>query len=277
MVIDGKKIAQRKLSKLKSEVKKKNLNLQLDILYIGKNTSSEIFIRNKIASAEKAGIKVKVHTFPTKVSEDTIRATCNNLNLDPNCTGYFFQLPIAKHLDEEKMVDLIAEEKDVDCLTSKNLGKILFEKGDSLKPAPVEAILSILRYLNVRLKSKVITIINDSNLIGKPLTTHLLTKDATVIVCNSSTKNLSQFTRKADIIITAAGKVNLITKTMIKKNSIVIDAGITRKDGKVVGDTDFENVSKVAKAITPVPGGVGPLTVICLLENVLKIYKKNNE
>ncbi|MBN2015287.1 bifunctional 5,10-methylenetetrahydrofolate dehydrogenase/5,10-methenyltetrahydrofolate cyclohydrolase [Candidatus Dojkabacteria bacterium] len=277
MVIKGDKLAKKKLSQLKQKVKKNGSKIQLDILYIGKSTASDIFIRNKRVAAESLGIKVNIHEFKKDIFHEIIRATCNNLNFNPNCTGYFFQLPIRKDLVEENVLDFIDPAKDVDGLTSTNLGRSIKNVKGALRPATVEAIISILNELKVRLKSKVVTIINDSNLIGKPLSTYLLGKGATVNVCNEFTKDLSSFTKEADIIVSAVGKANLVVEEMVKDKAIVIDAGITKVKGKTVGDVDFENVSKKAGAISPVPGGVGPLTVVCLLENLVKIYETNKE
>lgn len=273
MVINCTKLAKVKLRKIKEKIKKISLSLRLDILYIGNNPASKLFINSKKKTAEEIGIKINIHSFKQDVFFEIIKAICNNLNYDPNCTGYFVQLPIVPHLNDKNILDFIAPSKDVDCLTSTNLGKSFKGIVKSIKPATVEAIISILKYKKVRLKSKVITIINDSNLIGKPLAAYFLSKGATVIICNEFTKNLNEFTKSADILITAVGKAKLIKEDMVTNETIIIDAGITKHKGKTVGDVDFNPVSKKAKMITPVPHGIGPLTIACLFENLLKIYE----
>jgi len=277
MIINCSKIAKKKIREIKAKIRKKKMNLRLDIIYIGKNKASDIYIQNKTKVAKSIGVRVSLHKFKEDVSYEIINAVCNNLNFDPNCTGYFFQLPISKSLKDVNILDHIKSSKDVDCLTSKNLGQVLKNQADAIRPATVEAIIAILKDIKTALKSKHIVIVNDSNLIGKPLSVYLLNQGATVTVCNEFTKNLVSFTRQADIIITAAGKVNLIKEDMIKPQSIIIDAGISRSRGKVVGDTDFDNVGKKVKAITPVPNGVGPVTIAYLFDNLIKIYEKQSK
>lgn len=273
MVIKSKQISTKKLQELKEKVKKRKSNLQLEILYIEKNKASEIFIKEKVKIGKEIGVKVNVHTFKKDVLFEILKVTCNNLNFNPNTTGYLIQLPIEQRLLDQNILDSIDPSKDVDCLSSTNLGRALKNIKGAIRPATVEAILTILRKTRVRLKSKHITIINDSNLIGKPLSACLLSRGATVSVCNEFTKDISSFTQDANIIISATGQPNLIKSDMISKNCIIIDVGSSIKGGKVYGDVDFKNVSKKAKVITPVPGGVGPLTVACLFENLVNLHK----
>lgn len=277
MVVNGEKLAHRILRKIKEKLRRADLNLQLDMLYIEKNSASETFIRKKEEAAEKVGIKVNVHKLVKGKSKEVIKATCNRLNNDPNCTGFLVQLPINKSLDRDNILDLINPAKDVDCLSSLTLGRTLKGVRNAIRPATVEAIIHILNQLKVKLRSEVVTIVNDSNLIGKPLAAYLLSKGASVIICNEFTKNLANFTKQADILVTATGKAGLITADMVQKGSCIIDAGISKVKGKTVGDTDFNSVSKIAKVITPVPGGVGPLTVACLMQNLLKIYESQKK
>lgn len=271
MVIDGKKLASKLLHEIRQKVTKGKLSLRLDILYIEKSKPSEIFIRKKKEASESVGISVNIHTFPENVSIEIIKATCLNLNSDPNCTGYLIQLPIDHQFRKANTLDFLDPSKDVDCLSSLNLGRAIKGGEESIKPATVEAIIHILKHLKVQLKSKIVTIVNDSNLIGKPLAAYLLSKGSTVSICNGFTKDLALFTKQADILVTATGQVSLINASMIKKGAVVLDAGITQVKGKTFGDVDFSPVSRIAKSITPVPGGVGPLTVACLLQNLLKL------
>jgi len=273
MVIDCNKIYREKFDKIEAFIKKEKPKLRVDIIYIGKDKASDIYIKNKVLTSQKLGIKVNIHEYKNDTVREALTAICNNLNFDKNCTGYFFQLPIPSKLKETNILDLIASEKDVDCLTSENLGRVLKNIDNSIKPAPCEAIISIIKNQKIDLKSKRITIVNDSNLIGKPLSNYFLSQGSTVTICNEFTKDLSNFTREADILITATGKPNLITKKHVNKNMIIIDAGISRLNGKIVGDTDFLNVANIVQAVTPVPNGVGPLTIICLFENLIRLTR----
>ena len=217
-----------------------------------------------------------IHRFKKNVSAESIRATCNSLNVDPNCTGYFVQLPIPDKFIKGNVLDAILPDKDVDCLTSTNLGRVMKNRKDAIYPSVVEAMIFMLKEQKIRLKSKKVTIVNDSNLIGKPLAGYFLSKAATVTICNEFTKDLAGYTKEAEILVTAVGKANLITEDMVSKKAIVLDAGFSKVKRNVRGDVDFDAVSKKAKAITPVPGGVGPLNIACLLENLHKLYRENN-
>lgn len=250
-------------------------SINLHIIVTTEDPATEIYINNKKKMASKLGVNVQLHRFETEIENNRLLVTCNQLNNDPNCHGYFIQLPLAEKLDKSTILEYIAPHKDVDCLTSCNLGKILVNPKESIKPATVEAIIQILKKNRIRIKGRNTVIINHSNLIGKPLANYLSGRDGTITICNEFTKDLSQYTKKADLIVTAVGKANLIDGSMIKKDAIVIDAGISRQNGKVVGDTDYDSIKKKAKLATPVPGGVGPLTVIFLLDNLYRLYKQN--
>lgn len=272
MILNGKKIAKKKSNYLNQKISNFASALRLDIIYIGNNKSSEVFIGHKRKTAKKIGIHTKLHKFSENVKLDEIQTLCNELNNDKNCTGYFFQLPIQSKLNDQKVLELIDPEKDVDCLTSANLGKVA--KGiDTFAPATVEAIISIFERTGLDLESKRTVIINDSNLIGKPLSLKMLNRKATVSVCNKYTKNIKALTEKADIVISATGVAKLIKEDMVKHNSVLIDVGFSKKDGHVEGDIDFEAVKNKVKLITPVPSGVGPLTVVYLFENLVKLYE----
>ncbi|MDD3647066.1 MAG: bifunctional 5,10-methylenetetrahydrofolate dehydrogenase/5,10-methenyltetrahydrofolate cyclohydrolase [Candidatus Dojkabacteria bacterium] len=273
MVVNCNRIFKKKLREIKKSLKRCAPCPQLDIIYIKKNTASEIYIAKKTKVAQELGIKINTHTFKRNINPDNIIATCNSLNQDPNCTGYFIQLPIREEFHKAKVLDRISAIKDVDGLSSENLGKSI--KGDPLaiRPATVEAVIAVLRNLKIQSKSKKVTIINDSNLIGKPLAGYLLSRGATITICNEFTKDLKAHTKHADIVVTAVGKAGLIRADMISNNSVIIDVGITKVKGKITGDVDTKSVAKKAKAVTPVPNGIGPLTVICLFENLLKLRK----
>ncbi len=277
MIINCDKISKKKIREIKKRIRKNKMKLRLDIIYIGKNKASDLYIKNKMKIADSIGVRVNLHKFKKDVFFEIIKAVCNNLNFDPNCIGYFFQLPVPEHLAEQNILDYMKSSKDIDCLTSKSLGKVLKNQKNAIKPATVEAIIAILKEIKTSIKSKRISIVNDSNLIGKPLAMYLLGQGATVTICNEFTKNLEDLTKQADILITAVGKPKLIKEDMVKSDSIIIDAGISKSKGKVVGDTDFDKVRKKAKAITPVPKGVGPLTIAYLFDNLIKIYEKQSK
>ena len=274
MIINCSKIANKKIRDIKNKIKKNKIKLSLDIIYIGRNKASDIYMKNKIQVADSIGVRVNVHKFKKDVFYEIIKAVCNNLNFDPNCTGYFFQLPIPQSLQGKNILDHIKIVKDVDCLTSTNLGKVLKNQNNVIRPATIEAIIAILKEIKATLKSKHIAIVNDSNLIGKPLATYFLAQGATVTVCNEFTKDLRNLTKQADILVTAVGQANLIQEDMVKDKSIIIDAGISKSKGKTVGDVDFDKVSKKVKAITPVPKGVGLVTISYLFDNLIKLYEK---
>lgn len=262
---------------IKRRVSKNDSLLQLDIIYIGDNDASDIFINEKRKYGESIGVTVKIHHLKDTNSATDIKNLFTRLNTDPTCTGYLVQLPVKKKYLEHDMLDWISVKKDVDCLTSYNLGYAIKGKENALQPATVSAILTMLNSLKPSLASKKITIINDSNLIGKPLAAQLLQQKATVTICNKYTKELDRFTQHADVIITAAGVPGLITADMVQEESTVIDAGTTFKNGKIIGDVDSESLQAKVQTITPVPGGVGPLTVAILFQNLLTLYESQKQ
>lgn len=277
MVINGKRLAAKKISTLKKKIAKQKQKPQLDILYIEKNPASDLYIRKKEEVARELGVIVRTHTFGPDVPKQTLESTCRDLALNPNVSGYFIQLPMPKRLPKQELLDCINVKKDVDCLTSTSLGYTMTFAENIIRPATVQAIIDILKSIRLRLRSKKVTIVNDSTLIGKSLAMYFLQKGATVSICNEFTPDLKSFTKDAQILITATGKAGLITKDMIGKDAAIIDAGIARKGSKVVGDTDFGSMKNSVRAITPVPGGVGPVTVACLFENLLKLHEKHQK
>lgn len=275
MIINGKQIAKNKLDKIKALISQKNLLIQLDIILIGNDKSSKLFIQKKVEAGKNAGIKVVTHYFDENSPQESIIATCNKLNNNSNCNGFLVQLPIPKNFSKELILNSISNLKDVDCLSDLSLGKVISRPdSEKVRPATVNAIIEILKIQRTRLKGKLVAVINSSNLIGKPITAYLLKKGATVITCNSKTKNLKTITQMSDIIISATGKKHLILKEYVKKGALVIDCGTTFEGKKVFGDTDFTKIKEIASAVTPVPGGVGPITVACLFENLMILYKK---
>ncbi len=272
-ILSGKEASFSIRNKLKLKVS--NLNLKLVVIKIGEDISSEIYIKNKKKACEEVGIKFEKIIFNSTVKEKEVINKIKELNFDNSVTGIMLHLPISNHLDSRKIIDTIDFNKDVDGLTTKNIGK-LFNEGDAIIPCTAKGILSLLKYYNISLNDKNVCIIGRSNLVGKPLANIFTSLDATVSLCHSKTRDLESYTKKADIIISAVGKAQFLKKEMVKENSIIIDVGINMIDGKICGDVDFDSVKEKVSYITPVPGGVGIMTVTSLLENIYECYKMQN-
>ena len=274
MTLDGKTLSNKIKSDIGGKIKKYLLKPTLAVIQIGDDEASNIYINSKKKACENVGINFIHEKFSSNVSEQEIINKIIELNNDTYVNGILIQLPIPKKLNEHKLLNLINKNKDVDGLTDINMG-LLFKNNNNLIPCTPQGIMKILEEYNIDLIGKHAVIVGRSNLVGKPLAMLLLQKNVTVTICHSKTKDLGSFTKQADILISAVGKKHLITKDMVKENSVVIDVGINRVDGKLYGDVDFENVKDIVSYITPVPGGVGPMTVAMLLSNVLKNYEKN--
>lgn len=276
-IINGKILSEKILDNLQKEIKLLKVKPSLDIILIGKDPNSLLYIEKKTKKANTIGININIREFEKTVKEEEVAKAVRELNEDKNCNGYYIQLPLPKQINEQELYSLIDPKKDVDGLSPINQGKIL--QGDFTPPFPatVLAVIKILDSLNLNLESKNCVIVNHSNIIGKPLAAYLINQNATVTICNKYTLDLAAYTKNADILISATGVPHLINSEMVKEGCIVIDVGTGRLNGKICGDVDFENVKNKAKAITPVPGGVGPMTIACLLENVLKLYKEQNK
>ncbi|MBU4274525.1 bifunctional 5,10-methylenetetrahydrofolate dehydrogenase/5,10-methenyltetrahydrofolate cyclohydrolase [Patescibacteria group bacterium] len=271
-LLNGKKIAQEILGNLKKEIKKKNLKLKLVVVLVGDDQVSKIFVKQKEIACRKVGIKFSLLKLPNKTSFPILKKEIERTNKNPDVSGAIVQLPLPKHLREkdQEILNIILQDKDVDILSEKNLGK--FYTGNlSVLPPVVGAILHLLNSYKISVKSKDILLVGAGRLVGFPLAIWLLKQKATVSIINEFTEDAYNFLKKSDIIISGVGKPNLINGSMVKKGVIIIDAGTSLKQGKLIGDVDFKSVAKKAKFITPVPGGVGPLTVACLLENLVKL------
>ena len=272
-LLDGKKLSEKILTNLKKKVKKSKLHLRLAVIQVGENLVSQVFINQKKKACEKVGLKFKLYKFPAKIKDLEFKKEIKKIVQNPTNSGVIIQLPLPEKFFPEDFLNLIPEEKDIDVLSEHSLGK--FYQGTlRILPPTVNGILQLLKDYKVTLKGKNVVIVGAGRLVGFPLATQLLKEKATLSVLNEFTRDTPSFTKKADILVSAVGKPNLIKSKMVKKGVVVIDAGSSRKDGKVVGDVDFQSVAKKASYITPVPGGVGPLTVACLLENLVKLYKK---
>ncbi len=268
-IIDGKQLAKTIRDKVKSDVVKLTKKPRLAIVVVGKDKPSRTYVKRKREAAEYTGINFELHTYKDDISEKDLISEIKKIQSSDDVTGIIVQLPLPKHLDSATVINTIEPKKDVDCMTDINLGKLVMETNYLTPPTP-QAVITILESINTNVRGKNITIIGAGPLVGKPLTIMLLNKQATVTVCNIYTKNLKKKCKKADILISAVGKKDLIRGNMVKRGAIVIDTGIAFENKKMYGDAHFPEVSKRASYITPTPGGVGPITVALLLKNVVK-------
>jgi len=271
-LIDGKKIANNIRSNLKEDIKKYNLHPGLAIILIGNNEASEIYVRNKIIACEEVGIKGKVFKFSENSNENEIIECLKKCNNDRTIHGIIIQSPVPK-FNEEYLNSFISKEKDVDGFGIYNLGALASNQ-DAMIAATPAGIIKMLEYEQITLSGKHVVIIGRSKIVGRPLCLAMLNKDATVTVAHSKTENLKQMTKEADILVVAIGKPKFITKEYLKKDAIVIDVGINKLDNHTVGDVDFASVKDLVSYISPVPGGVGPMTIAMLLSNVVESSKK---
>lgn len=271
-LLNGRPLAAEILNGIKTKVEKLKDKPHIAIILVGEDKASKIFIGLKEKACKDLGILSTVFRFKDNEVENAVSGVIQKLNEDGTIHGILIQLPLPDQIDEINLLGEVSPEKDVDGLNPKNIGNLLLG-GEPLVPCTVGAIMEILADANIALEGKNVVIISRSNLIGKPLAMMLVKNSATVTICHSKTKNLADHTRAADVVITAAGVPNLITAEMIKPNTVVIDAGCAKKDGRMLGDVDFETVSKKVSAITPVPGGIGPLTVAMTMKNLIKCYE----
>ena len=273
-ILDGKKLRDKIFEDLKEKIDKMKKKPTLAVILVGENPASQIYVRNKKKTAEKLGINSLSIEYPADISEKELVAKIEELNNDKNVTAILVQLPLPKHINKNKVIDAILPQKDVDGLTPYNLGKLFSGEKPYVYPCTPKGILLLLDEYNIELDGKNIVVIGRSNLVGKPVAQMLLNRNATVTMCHSHTKNLSEITKTADIVVSAVGK-NVIGEKMLKSNCVVIDVGIFRdENGKLSGDVDFENVSKISAYISPVPGGVGPMTIASLMLNTVELAKK---
>lgn len=274
MILDGKTVAQQIKNSVKDYISEHNADVTLTIVQVEGNPASDIYVRNKIKACAEVGIKSNVIKLPAneETRDSKLAETLKNCKSD----GIMLQLPLPKGWDEDYYINLIPEDRDADCLTYKNLGRFYTSKTPYLSPCTVAGIMHLFNAYNIELNGKNATVIGRSNIVGRPLAHALEAADATVTLCHSKTANLRSHLKDADVIISAVGKPNFITSEMIdNKNAVIIDVGINRDAaGKLCGDVDFESLKDNCYAITPVPGGVGPLTVACLLLNTLKLHMK---
>ena len=276
ILIDVKSIVENKkifLKKKVNELKRNGIVPKLAVILANDLDASKIYVRKKREMCSELGVEEIEYMLDKDTTTEKVLDIINRLNEDDSVHGILVQLPVFKHLDERKILETISPKKDIDGFHPLNIGKLLMGKPEIVACTP-RGIMSIIESTGVDLTSKTAVVVGRSIIVGKPVSALLLNKNATVITCHSKTKNLKKYTKMADVLVVAAGVPHLITSDMVKKNAIVIDVGINRIDGKIIGDVDTENVLDVAKYVTPVPGGVGITTVVSLLENLIDMASK---
>lgn len=270
-VIDGKLVAKTIREDLKNKIAEAfesyGKKFKLSVVIAGEDPASEIYVRNKSKACEDVGIISETISLPTDVSQEKLELTVKNLVDDESVDGILVQLPLPKGLDEKRVLKLIPPEKDVDGFSDSNVGRLTLFSDDTLYSCTPHGIIKLLEFYNIPFCGKHAVVVGRSNIVGKPMALMLLEKDCTVTVCHSKTENLAEFTKSADILVCAVGRKHLITADMVKEGVVVADAGMNRENGKLYGDVDYDEVSKKASFITPVPGGVGPMTITMLLYN----------
>ncbi len=277
VIIDGKELAKEIKNSIKEEVnilKGEGIVPRLAVVLVGDDSASKIYVRNKNKACEVTGIEYEEHILKKETTMEELSELIEKLNNDTTISGILVQSPLPEHLNANRIFEMISPKKDVDGFNPVNVGKLSLNEDCFISCTPYGIIKMLERY-KIPIKGSNAVIIGRSNIVGKPLAKCLLNKDATVTVCHSKTRNLKEITKKADILISAIGQTKFVTSDMIKEGATVIDVGINRNsEGKVTGDVDFEEVAKKASYITPVPGGVGPMTIAMLMKNVVKAAKK---
>ena len=271
MLIDGKEVKSKKIEELKNILNNLNTQLGLAVIQVGDDEASKVYIKQKEKLALELGYKFIHKKYDSDVDESTLLHDIDILNNDNSIHGILVQMPLPKHLDENKIQNSISSLKDVDGLTYLNSGKLV-NNSKGLVPCTPKGIIDLLDYYNIPIEGANAVVVGRSILVGKPIANLLLNRNATVTICHSKTKDLEKITKNADILVVAIGKKWFINKSMIKKDSVIIDVGINRCDGKLYGDVNFDDVKDICKYITPVPGGVGPMTVTELMFNVYEAF-----
>lgn len=273
-ILDGKKLSTKIIEEVTEKVAKLDKKPHLVVLLVGEDPASELYVGMKEKTALKIGLKSTVLRYPQNTSEEVILNKIAELNNDDDVTAILVQVPLPKHISEQKVIQAVAPNKDVDGFTTENIGKISIGLEPWAYPCTPLGIIKILEEYKIETDGKHAVVVGRSNILGKPVAQMLLNKNATVTICHSHTKNLAEITKTADILVAAVGKPKIITREMVKPECVVIDAGTSKVDGKTVGDVDFEDVSPLSAHITPVPGGVGPMTIACLVQNTYDLFIK---
>lgn len=279
VIIDGKELAKKIRTNLRlecEELNKKGIKSKLAVIMVGDDPASKVYVKNKSKACEDVGIKYEEYLLNSNTSQKELIELIKNLNDDKTVNGILLQSPIPSNLDINEAFRTITPEKDVDGFNPVNVGKLVLNQDTFVSCTPY-GIMKMFEEYSIDLTGKNVVILGRSNIVGKPLIHCCLNKNATVTTCHSKTQNIKEITSKADILISAIGKAHFVTEDMVKENAVVIDVGINRlEDGKITGDVDFENVKEKVEFITSVPGGVGPMTIAMLMNNVIKATKKQN-
>ena len=272
MLLDGKKVSLEILDDVKERVAKMNVTPHLAVILVGDNPASEIYVRNKKLAAEKVGIMSSIIKLDANIKEEELLHKIKELNNNPNITGILVQLPLPGHIDKNKVITTISPKKDVDGFTPDNVGKLSIGIEPYFYPATPQGIIMLLKKYNIKIEGADVVVIGRSTIVGKPMAQMFINNNATVTLCHSYTKDLEDKIKTADIVVSAVGK-KIVRCKMVKKNSVIIDVGIFRdSNGKLTGDVDFDLVEPTVKYISPVPGGVGPMTIASLMYNASKVY-----
>lgn len=275
-ILDGKKLRDKIIENLKAKVDTFEEKPTLVVILVGENPASKIYVKNKKKMAEKIGIHSEVINYPANITEAELLDKIEELNNNKKVTAILVQLPLPKHISKDNVMNKIIPSKDVDGFTPYNFGKLFSGETPTVYPCTPKGILLLLDEYNIEIEGKHVVIVGRSNIVGKPLSQMMLNKNATVTICHSHTKNLSQITKTADILVSAVGK-NIIEGEMLKTDCVIVDVGIFKdENGKTRGDVDFESASKIASFISPVPGGVGPMTIASLMLNTVELFEKNS-
>ena len=277
-IIDGKAISASERIRIKTETERLkaeyNLTPGLAVIIVGENSASQVYVRNKHKACGEVGFLSRVYELPASTTQTELNELIDTLNADPAIHGILCQLPLPKHLDDGEVIARISPEKDVDAFHVQNVGKIMLGDYDYLPCTPA-GVMVLLRQSGIEIAGKECVVLGRSNIVGKPMAMLLLQANGTVTICHSRTKDLADVTRRADIVVVAIGKAKFLTADMVKPGAVVIDVGMNRdENGKLCGDVDYDSVEPVASAITPVPGGVGPMTITMLLQNTLTAAKR---
>lgn len=277
-LIDGKVISAAVKERVKNEVSQlneKGITVGLAVIIVGEDPASKIYVANKKKACEALGIISEEYALPESTTEKELLGLIDTLNAKKSINGILCQLPLPRHLDEKRIINAISPEKDVDAFHPVNVGRIMIGDYDFVPCTPA-GIMEMLAYENIETEGKSCVVIGRSNIVGKPMAMLLLHKNGTVTICHSRTKNLKEICLGADILVAAVGKAKFVTADMVKEGAVVIDVGMNRENGRLCGDVDFEAVKDKASAITPVPGGVGPMTIAMLMQNTLTAAKRQN-
>lgn len=279
IIIDGKKVSAQVKEQVRIETEelvKKGIKPGLAVIIVGDDPASRVYVNNKKKACENVGFLSKEFALPATTTQEELLALVNELNEDREINGILCQLPLPKGLDEKAVIEAISPLKDVDAFHASNVGKIMIGDYDFLPCTPA-GVMEMLHSYNIPVEGKECVVIGRSNIVGKPMAMLLLHENGTVTITHSRTKNLKEVTKRADILVAAIGKPKFVTADMVKEGAVVIDVGMDRdENGKLCGDVDFENVKEKCSAITPVPGGVGPMTIAVLMKNTLKACKIQN-